>query len=235
MVRLAESGAPATTGAYRLVVAALVPGSRGGGLDAGPRRAHVEAVLAVQRPSIEGSVLPNETVILGGHLDSINLSDQSVAPGADDNASGIAVVSEVLRVMLASGFRPWRTLQFMAYAAEEVGLRGSRAIAREYQLAGKNVVAVMQLDMTGFSGAPRDMYFLTDYVSTDLTDFVKKLVGEYNGPGPHEITFGDTACGYACSDHAAWTEVGVPAVFPFETLAEDRNLAMHTAHDTLDR
>jgi len=93
----------------------------------------------------------------------------------------------------------------------------------------------MQLDMTGFSGSPRDMYFLTDYVSTDWTDFVKELIGEYNGPGPHEITFGETACGYACSDHAAWTEVGVPAVFPFETLAEDRNLAMHTAHDTLDR
>jgi len=114
-------------------------------------------------------------------------------------------------------------------------LRGSRAIACEYQLAGKTVVAVMQLDMTGFSGSPRDMYFLTDYVSTDWTDFVKELIGEYNGPGPHEITFGETACGYACSDHAAWTEVGVPAVFPFETLAEDRNLAMHTAHDTLDR
>ena len=184
--------------------------------------------------SIEGSVHPDDIVLIGGHLDSINVSGR-LAPGADDNASGIAVVSEVLRVTLASGFRPQRTLQFIAYAAEEVGLRGSRAIAREYQLAGKNVVAAMQLDLTGFPGSPHDMYFVTDYVSTDLTNFVKNLIGEYNGPGPHEITFGDTACGYACSDHAAWTEVGVPAVHPFETLVADRNPAMHTAHDTLDR
>ena len=124
--------------------------------------------------SIEGAVLPNEIVLIGGHLDSINASDQSDAPGADDNASGIAVVSEVLRVMLASDFRPRRTLQFMAYAAEEVGLRGSRAIAREYDLAGKNVMGAMQLDMTGFSGSPRDLYFVTDYVSTDLTNFLKR-------------------------------------------------------------
>ncbi len=184
--------------------------------------------------TIEGSVHPDDIVLLGGHLDSINVSGR-LAPGADDNASGIAVVSEVLRVVLASGFRPQRTLQLIAYAAEEVGLRGSRAIAREYQLTGKNVVAAMQLDLTGFSGSPHDMYFVTDYVSTDLTNFVKNLIDEYNGPGPHEITFGDTACGYACSDHAAWTEVGVPAVHPFETLVEDRNPAMHTAYDTLDR
>ena len=185
--------------------------------------------------SIEGTVLPNEIVLIGGHLDSINASNQSDAPGADDNASGIAVVSEVLRVMLASDFRPRRTLQFMAYAAEEVGLRGSRAIAREYDLAGKNVVGAMQLDMTGFSGSPRDLYFVTDYVSTDLTNFLKRLIGEYNGPGSHEITFGDTACGYACSDHAAWTEVGVPAVHPFETRAGEHNAALHTADDRLGR
>ena len=104
--------------------------------------------------SIEGTVIPNEIVLIGGHLDSINASDQSDAPGADDNASGIAVVSEVLRVVLASDFRPRRTLQFMAYAAEEVGLRGSRAIAREYDLAGKSVLGAMQLDMTGFRDRP---------------------------------------------------------------------------------
>ena len=69
--------------------------------------------------SIEGTVLPNEIVLIGGHLDSINASNQSDAPGADDNASGIAVVSEVLRVMLASDFRPRRT-------AAVHGLRGRR-------------------------------------------------------------------------------------------------------------
>ena len=179
--------------------------------------------------SITGSALPNEIVLIGGHLDSINYSNQSVAPGADDNASGIAVVSEVLRVLLASEFRPQRTLQFMAYAAEEVGLRGSRAIAQEYKRNAKNVVAALQLDMTGFSGSSHDMYFINDYVSTHLTDFLKELIAEYNQPGTHGITFGDTECRYACSDHVAWTEVGVPAAFPSEARSADINKAMHTS------
>ena len=186
--------------------------------------------------SIEGSGLPDEIVVIGGHLDSINDSgDQSVAPGADDNASGIAAVSEVLRVVLGSGFRPQRTLQFMAYAAEEVGLRGSRAIAAEYELTGKNVVAALQLDMTGYSGSPHDMYFVNDLVSTDLTNSLKDLIAEYNPPGSHEITFGDTECGYACSDHAAWTAEGVPAAFPAEALFSDSNKKIHTAEDLLQR
>ena len=185
--------------------------------------------------SIQGSAIPEEIVVIGAHLDTINVNDPSVAPGADDDGSGIAVVSEVLRVLLASGFRPQRTLQFMAYAAEEVGLRGSRAIAREYSETDKNVIAALQLDMTGFSGSPHDMYFVNDYVSTDLTRFLKGLIAEYNGSGSHEITFGDTACGYACSDHVSWTAIGVPAAFPFETSFADYNPAIHSAADLLKR
>ena len=184
--------------------------------------------------SIDGSVFPNEIVLIGGHLDSISEFPHSVAPGADDNASGIAVVSEVLRVVLASGFRPQRTLQFMAYAAEEVGLLGSSAIAKDYKGDAKNVVAALQLDMTGFSGSPLDMYFVTDFVSTDLTGFLKELVNEYNGTGTHEITFGDTKCGYACSDHAAWTKEGVPAAFPTEARFLEVNEKIHTAWDLLN-
>jgi putative aminopeptidase FrvX len=54
---------------------------------------------------------------------------QQVAPGADDDASGIAPLLEVLRIALASGWKPKRTVKFMGYAREEVGLRGSNAIA----------------------------------------------------------------------------------------------------------
>ena len=52
------------------------------------------------------------------------------APGADDDASGIATLTEVIRVALANGWKPKRTVKFMGYAAEEVGLRGSNAIAQ---------------------------------------------------------------------------------------------------------
>jgi leucyl aminopeptidase len=73
----------------------------------------------------------------------------SGAPGADDNASGIAVVTETLRAIIASGFKPKRTIKFIGYAAEEVGLRGSKAIAQDYKNQGLNIVGVAQFDMVG--------------------------------------------------------------------------------------
>lgn len=184
--------------------------------------------------TIHGTEIPDEIVVIGGHLDTINTFNLDAAPGADDDASGIAAVSEVLRVILASNFRPKRTLQFMAYAAEEVGLRGSKDIAKIYSDQATRMIAALQLDMTGFGGSPEDMYFVTDVVSADLTAFLKELIGEYNGPGQHHITYGDTKCGYACSDHSAWTGKGFRSAFPFESRFEDYNKKIHTENDRLE-
>ena len=184
--------------------------------------------------TLKGVELANEIVVIGAHLNSINASNREAAPGADDDASGIAVVSEVLRVILNAGLRPKRTMQFIAYAAEEVGLRGSREIAEGYKEEGKTVVAALQMDMTGFRGSQMDMYFINDYVSSELTGFMKELIGEYNdSEGAHQIRYGDTQCGYGCSDHVSWTRIGVPAVFPFEAAFADYNPAIHSAQDTL--
>ncbi|MGX9574300.1 M28 family peptidase [Mesorhizobium sp. f-mel] len=183
--------------------------------------------------TIRGETLPNEIVIVGGHLDSIHSPDNSNAPGADDNASGIGVVSETLRVLMQLGVRPERTLQFMAYAGEEEGLLGSGAIAGEYAGSGKKVVGVLQLDMTGFRGSERDMYLVTDYVNPHATAFLKALISEYNTTGSHTITFGETACGYACSDHASWTRKGYPAAFPFEAEFSVLNPKIHTPEDLI--
>ena len=181
--------------------------------------------------TIRGSLRPDEIVVIGGHLDSIHNADNNNAPGADDNASGIAVISETLRVLMELGLRPERTIQFMAYAAEEVGLRGSGAIAGEYAGAGRNVVGVLQLDMTGFRGSEKDMYFVTDFVNPYVTEFLKALIREYNSSGKHAISYGETACGYACSDHASWTRNGYPAGFPFEAQFTEYNRKIHTPED----
>ena len=69
------------------------------------------------------------------------------APGADDDGSGIATLTEILRIAMANGWKPKRTIKFMGYAAEEVGLRGSAAIAADFKAQGVNVVGVMQFDM----------------------------------------------------------------------------------------
>lgn len=169
--------------------------------------------------TIEGTDLADEIVVMGGHLDSIsstgtgNLMD---APGADDNASGIAVLTEALRIALADGWRPRRTIQLMGYSAEEIGLRGSQAIANQYRYLGKDVVAVLQLDMTNYTttGTTIDLRIISDYSNAPLQAFVRELFDTYLAPLGH--TRGASACGYACSDHASWTQAGFPSVFVAE-------------------
>lgn len=181
--------------------------------------------------TIPGVEKPEEIVVLGGHLDSINLNgwgDDARAPGADDNASGIAVLTETIRILSEAGFRPKRTVQFMGYAAEEEGLRGSQDIAKQYADAGKKVVAVIQYDMTNYKGSGDGLWFLTDNVNPELTAFLGKLTDAYIG-----APWSTLQCGYACSDHASWTKNGFPAAAAFESTMGDMNHNIHTEDDTL--
>ncbi|MCP3912438.1 MAG: M20/M25/M40 family metallo-hydrolase, partial [Actinomycetia bacterium] len=149
--------------------------------------------------AIPGATFPGEVVILGAHLDSTasGSSDPDfLAPGADDDASGIAVLSEVVRVVLAGGYVPQRTIHVMGYAAEEIGLVGSQDIVAAYQAAGTDVVAVLQLDMTGYFGSAEDMAFLSDFTDSTLSAFLGELVDAYQP----ELLWTTTACGYGCSD-----------------------------------
>jgi leucyl aminopeptidase len=181
--------------------------------------------------TIPGTTRPDEVVIIGGHLDSIAPgASSSNAPGADDDASGIATLSEVARALLASDVRPARTIKFMAYAAEEVGLRGSLAIARDYQRRGVKVVGVLQLDMTNYQGSDRDIWLIADHTDAGQNAFLGRLIDTYVG-----ATWAYDACGYACSDHASWNRAGYRASMPFEARFKDSNRAIHTRNDTLER
>ncbi|MET4730761.1 leucyl aminopeptidase [Lysobacter enzymogenes] len=184
--------------------------------------------------TIQGSELPNEVVVLGAHLDSISSSgsgDAMNAPGADDDASGIATLTEVLRVALASGYKPKRTIKFMGYAAEEVGLRGSKAIATDFKNRGVNVVGVLQLDMTNYrSGGANPVRLVTDYSNSSLQQFLRDLHATYLGG-----TLGSYTCGYGCSDHASWTSAGFPAAIYFESGTSSGGYSpyIHSPSDTL--
>lgn len=187
--------------------------------------------------TVRGWDLPDEVVVLGAHLDSINGSTYAdpnqLAPGADDDASGIATLTETLRIALADGWQPRRTVKFMGYAAEEVGLRGSNAIAQSFRASGVNVVSVLQVDMTNYkSGAVTDMKLISDYSNTDLKNFFVTLFDAYLAP--RGLTRSTTACGYACSDHASWTNAGYPAAMMFEAGDPGGSFPyIHTPYDTL--
>lgn len=134
-------------------------------------------------------------VIVGAHFDSTGGSSTARGPGADDNGSGVVVIFEALRVLAAAGFQPQDTLEFHFYAGEEGGLLGSKDIFKSYQTASKEVLAMMNQDMAGYSPSGVISIY-TDYVDSSLTAYVRKVAEGYTG-----LKTSTDACGYGCSDH----------------------------------
>jgi leucyl aminopeptidase len=181
---------------------------------------------------IVGSKRPNEIVVLGGHLDSVNwqyFGDNNNAPGADDNASGSAAILEALRILVADGV-PERTVEFFWYAAEEVGLYGSTEIADKYKTENKDVIAVLQLDMVLHPGSGETVISsISDFTSGWLRDLLVKWNSDYLN-----VQIIDDKCGYACSDHAPWYQKGYPTLMPFESNTRGMNHNIHTPNDVIN-
>lgn len=182
--------------------------------------------------TINGAKTPDEYIVIGGHADSIAgfwSRASARAPGADDNASGIATITEIMRVLVENNFQPEKSLVFMAYAAEEVGLLGSKEIAQTWKRDGKNVVGVIQLDMTNFQGSTEDIVIITDNTNSGQNDFMAKLLDTYLP----NFSWTRDQCGYACSDHASWDAQGYPVSAPFEARKSKMNRNIHTKNDTI--
>ena len=183
--------------------------------------------------TINGTTAPADYIIVGAHMDSIT-NNTNNAPGADDDASGIATISEMIRVLLDVNYKPAKTVEFMAFAAEEIGLVGSSEIAQNYASNSKNVVSFVQFDMTNYKGSAKDVYLTTDsYNSNDLNLFLIELMEHYNKTGAHAFTYGNTICNYGCSDHFSWADNGYDAAFPFEASFSQYNPNIHTTSDRL--
>lgn len=177
----------------------------------------------------------SESIILGAHLDSISSrgNSESQAPGADDDASGVAILTEILRIIEAKNLRFHKSIEIQAYAAEEVGLFGSREIAANYRANNKAVGAMLQFDMAYYSRSAADggrLFFLEEFTSLDLTrsgiSWVKKYLGNVYQRGAMPAG--------AASDHKSWWEQGYPTLFPFENPVAD-NPFIHTLDDSMDK
>lgn len=191
---------------------------------------HTSTRQRTLRVRLPGSQRPQEVVVLGGHLDSINQSwgGGKSAPGADDNASGSANLIEALRILMTKP-QPQRTVEFFWYAGEESGLLGSGEIAKQYKAEKKDVIAVLQLDMTLFPGSGELVIgSMTDFTSAWLRDYLKALNDTYVG-----ARVVDDKCGYGCSDHASWHRQGYPALMPFEATFRQSNKNIHTVRDVI--
>ncbi|MCR9164728.1 MAG: M28 family metallopeptidase [Nannocystaceae bacterium] len=181
---------------------------------------------------IEGSEHPEEIVLLGAHYDHIGTKefgtfcrgpsddadpDDAICNGADDNASGTSVLMNIARAMGSSGYRPKRTIVFASFAAEELGLHGSRALAEHPPAAAPfssgTVVAMLNMDMVGRLGEEGLQ------VGGEKTSAAWPALIAAEAPASLKIVHPASVTGR--SDHAHWYRMGVPVLFFFTGLHDD--------------
>jgi leucyl aminopeptidase len=172
---------------------------------------------------------PDRVVVLGAHLDSINLSGSTLpAPGADDNASGSGGLLELARVLAAVDFES--TLRFVWFSGEEFGLLGADAYAKKLLADGDQPLAMLNMDMIAHRavGDALDLDLATNNTDPGLTQFVKAVAETYVPSLP--VVLGVLTAG--SSDHAAFQANGIPAAFLFEDLTSFSPV-IHTSGDVL--
>lgn len=98
---------------------------------------------------IRGQSAPEEIVLLIAHLDTVSKALDGIEPGADDNASGCVGLLTAADIMRAYKFK--RTVRFVFTTGEEQSLYGGKAYAKKADDERQKIVAVLNLDMIGYS------------------------------------------------------------------------------------
>jgi Zn-dependent M28 family amino/carboxypeptidase len=169
---------------------------------------------------IPGTEHPEQVVVVGGHLDSMDF-----APGTTDDGVGVATTLGSAEAILASGYKPRRTIRFVLFMGEEEGLLGSLAYTKTHKDEIANHVAALILDngqgaVTGFNLGGRD----------DLVEPVKKFADSAKAFGP---LFVDTSMSFG-TDAGPFILAGVPGINMSQSSPEYR-YTHHTVVDTLDK
>lgn len=184
-------------------------------------------VLAIQW----GTTKPEEYVICGAHYDSWNTEighpDSIRAPGADDNATGVAGIWETARLL--SHYKFDRTIIYGNWCAEEIGLLGSEAYAKECAEKQMDIVGYFNMDMNGYLQEGHDMRMHVVYVNQDslLAKMFFDVCHTYFPELPVRQNWmqGD-------SDFSSFNRSGYPALHPFEDVYASSPY-IHTQQDVL--
>jgi aminopeptidase YwaD len=195
-------------------------------------RAEVRVVLeAADRTAVNViGVLPGrdaaragEALVLGAHYDHLGLVGGTLHPGADDNASGTAVVLGLARAFAAAGPQD-RTLVFALFGAEEIGLVGSGHYVRRPTTPIDRTVAMLNFDMVGRLGGGTLTVGGVES-GRGLRDVVAGAARRLSIP----VTLRDSPFGP--SDHSRFYDAGTPVLF-FHT---GTHADYHRAGDTADK
>lgn len=166
---------------------------------------------------VEGSdpALKHEFVTVGAHLDHVSPPTDAIFNGADDNASGSCGVLEIAEAMAMS--KPRRSVLFLLYGAEEVGLVGSQHFLENCPIPLENIVVNINLDMIGRTDA-RSAENRKHYVvgakrkCEELAELIS-AVNERTVNWPLDFEGGEMV--FAQSDHYSYHKKGIPAFFFF--------------------
>ncbi len=178
----------------------------------------------------DGSGVARRLWIVCAHLDSINHAGGSgaVAPGADDNASGVAAALEIAEILAAEATRD--DLRIVLFGGEEQGLYGSRQYVAALPPAEHGRVAgVINMDMVARLNTASPTVMLEGApLSQDLINQLAAAAADYTSLAVQ------TSLYPFASDHVPFIDAGIPAVLTIEG-ADSTNHDVHTASDTPDK
>ena len=190
---------------------------------------NVKGILSSENPK------DDSIVIVGAHLDAISYNQNytllNQAPGADDNASGVAVMMELARICHENGLRFKRDIHFMAYDGEELGLLGSYDDAWRRDTAGDKVAIMLNNDMVSYQ--PDEDWKLTLHWYDNALDIVSRaaeICSQYTNIEPVVPTEDENGDSHY-SDSYAYYQFGFRAVFAIE---HTFSTSYHTYHDVSD-
>ncbi len=181
----------------------------------------------------------DQVILLTAHYDSIASRTESwrhnwrghPAPGAVDNATGVAAVLEAARLFAYTDFD--FTVRFVFFTGEEQGLFGSKHYAENARLNGDKIAGVLNVDMIGFDAeGPLDLHIVADRNSEWLlqtahagAQAIQPDLNLHLHRNPE----------YVYSDHAAFWAEGYSAILFIQDVNSDSYPYFHTIEDTVDK
>ncbi len=155
--------------------------------------------------------LKDEVIVIGAHIDHLGVDGGQIYRGADDNASGAAVVLELARMFARCGIAPKRTLLFAEWNGEEMGLLGSKYYVAHPTLPLEDTIAAYNFDMVGGGDGSGVLLFGgNDEANRWLTDL---MINAAKAAGlPHVIQLVPQKL---ASDHAPFVQAGIPICWGF--------------------
>jgi len=169
--------------------------------------------------------LKNEYILFGGHLDHMG-KWPFLHPGANDNASGCAIILEIARAFTALDTKPARSVMFALFGAEEEGLNGSIYMASNLPPEPMKMIHMINIDSNGIGTG---IWITGAKTYTDLFPYIEKVKKDYN----IACTIGSStiSIGRGASDYDPFLRLGIPTWASWTT--GGKGGGYHDANDTI--